>query len=61
MLHFSFKTILFVAIAFNIISCNRNSREMKKSEAKQTVTLFGTEFLKGKVSSIIYSDEQGCD
>lgn len=58
---FSFKTILFTTFAF-IISCNNNSRlESKENGANKIVTLYNTVFLKGKVSSIVYNNEQGRD
>ena len=58
---YSVKTILLLTV-FLLTSCNNNCKlETEGGETNEAATLFGTEFLQGKVSSIVYDDEQGCD
>ena len=55
---FTLKVILTVAITLITASC---SFVNEKPYVNKDVTLYDKEFLKGKVSSIIYDDEQGYD
>ena len=49
---------IFVLILF---SCSDKKIETTSMCSSEVVTLYGTTFLKGKVSSIVYDDEQGYD
>ena len=58
---YSVKTILLLTV-FLLTSCNNNCKlETEATKTNKAVTLYGTSFLKGKISSIVYDDEQGCD
>ena len=57
-----FTTILFTIFTLIISSCNnKTNTSLGIISDAEVVTLYGTEFLKGKVSSLVYNDEQGCD
>ena len=49
---------IFVLVLF---SCSDKKVEITSTCSSEVVTLYGTSFLKGKVSSIVYDDEQGSD
>ncbi len=49
---------IFASILF---FCNDKKIDKPTVCSSEVVTLYGTGFLKGKVSSIVYDDEQGCD
>ena len=49
---------IFVLVLF---SCSDKKIETTSICSSEVVTLYGTTFLKGKVSSIVYDDEQGYD
>ena len=60
--YFSFKTILSVAIVPIMLSCNNNSKsETGQALVNEDATLYGTEFLRGKVSAVVYDEKEGCD
>lgn len=49
---------IFVSL---LLSCSNKKIDTTPVCLSEVVTLYGTDFLKGKVSSIVYDDEQGCD
>ncbi len=60
--YFSFKTILSVATVLIMLSCNNNNKsETGQALLSENVTLYGTEFLKGKVSAVVYNNKEDYD
>ena len=53
-------TTLYIFV-FILFSCSNKKIDTTLACSSKAVTLYGTSFLKGKVSSIVYDDEQGCD
>lgn len=52
---------LFFIFVLVLFSCSDKKVETTSMCSSEVVTLYGTSFLKGKVSSIVYDDEQGSD
>lgn len=48
-------------IAFILFSCNDKNIDTTSVFSSEVNTLYGTNFIKGKISSIVYNDEQGYD
>ena len=58
---YSVKTILLLTV-FLLTSCNNNCKlETEGGETNEAATLFGTEFLQGKVKAIVYNNKEGYD
>ncbi|MBQ2778569.1 MAG: hypothetical protein IJF46_02190 [Bacteroidaceae bacterium] len=53
-------TLLFISV-FVFLSCSSKKKDVAPVYNSDSVTLHGTSFLKGKISSIVYNDEQGYD
>lgn len=59
---FSLKTISFIAFTLIISSCiNKTGTGSESIPKTEDVTLYGTEFLNGKVEAIVYNDKEGDD
>lgn len=54
------RTLLYIFI-FILFSCSDKKIDTTCMCSSGAVTMYGASFLKGKVSSIVYDDEQGCD
>lgn len=57
----SVKTILLLTV-FLLTSCNNNCKlETEGGETNEATTLYGNEFLQGKVKAIVYNNKEGYD